>query len=116
MSARAYALIKEAIDLFREEDGASELGAYRDVVTDVLHRAYEDHDINKGEKTPSVRLLLKNMILMEAESMFQEEIEDRELKRIATIPRDELPLHITREWETEEGASYYRKRLEGTAR
>jgi len=116
MSARAYALIQEAIQILREEDGASELGSYRDVVTDVLHQAYEDPEINKGEKTPGVRHLLKDMILTEAMSMFEEEIEDKELKKIALIPRDELPLHTNREWETEEGTNYFRKRLEGDAR
>jgi len=86
MSARAYALIKEAIDLFREEDGASELGAYRDVVTDVLHRAYEDHDINKGEKTPSVRLLLKNMILMEGSPCSRRKSKTENLKESPLSP------------------------------
>jgi len=40
MSLKAKQLLKQAVRAFLEEDGASDIGAYRDCVTDILHLAY----------------------------------------------------------------------------
>ena len=39
MSTKTKQLIRQAIKIIKEEDGASAVGCYRDVVTEVLHLA-----------------------------------------------------------------------------
>ena len=45
--------------------------------------------------------------------MFEEEIVNAELDRIAKIPKNNLPLYLNKEWETEAGLKMYQDRLKG---
>jgi len=50
MSAKAVSLIKQAVKIYLEEDGASKFGSYRDAVTDLLHLADMDLTLQKEQK------------------------------------------------------------------
>jgi hypothetical protein len=113
MSDKARKLIREAVKAHLVEDGASDLGAYRDVVTEVLHLAYHNNKLNGWERTDDFRMFLKDTLLNEAFLGFEEEVENDEMARIAKIPKTNLPLYINQVWETEAGLKMYQNRLKG---
>ena len=113
MSDKARKHIKEAVKAHIKDDGAGYLGAYRDVITEVLHLAYKDRKITKGKKDFNTRCMLKDMILSEGDSMFEEEVEKEEIDFISKILRRDLPTYINHEWETEAGLKMFQDRLKG---
>jgi len=113
MSDTACKLIKEAVKAHIKEDGASNLGAYRDVITEVLHLAYKDRKVTNGKKDFNTRAMMKDMILIEGDSMFEEEVTNNEIEKICDIPKENLPTYINHEWETESGLQLFQQRLKG---
>lgn len=75
MSDKARRLIKQAIQSHLNDDGASETGAYRDVVTEVLKFAKKKFPNLSNEG-------LLHSICDEGYDGFMEEIELEELKKL----------------------------------
>lgn len=103
MSVKARKLIRETLKAYQEEDGATEKGSHRDLVTDLLHiasmkKAYKGRDIHCD-------------ILDEAWDMYQEERKTKEQDRITKIPVENLSLHLHDEFEFEESRSYLEERI-----
>jgi hypothetical protein len=109
MSDKARKLIKQAIQSHLDDDGASDIGAYRDVVTEVLHFA------NKKFKTgPYSGLdMLRHWICGEGFSGFEEELEEEEANRLNKIPDKKLPLHTVDEFKFESVQQLFVERLKG---
>jgi hypothetical protein len=113
MSDKAKALIKQAIEIHEKEDGASDYGKYRDIITEVLHLAYNDSKLRSGDKNALYRNALKDWVVEAGFNGFEEEVMGTEIERIAKIKEKRLPLYLTKEWETNEGSEYYLERLKG---
>jgi hypothetical protein len=93
MSTKAVGLIKRAIRVYLEEDGATPGGAYRDAITDVLKLFYET--INPPD------VIEAYLICDEAMLVVDEEREIAESERLEKIPDKDLPLHVDDPWEYE---------------
>ena len=104
MSAKAKRLIKQAIKIIKEEDGASEIGGYRDAVTEILHLA------NKKFRTGpySGPSMLYHWICTEA---FEEELEIIEAGKVDAIPDEQLPLHSIDEFTYPASKARFEERL-----
>jgi len=113
MSDKARALIKQAVEINETEDGASSYGKYRDIITDVLHLAYNDTELRSGNKTALYRNALKDWVVEAGFENFEEEVANAEIERIDKIEEKDLPLSLTKEWETNEGHEYYLEKLKG---
>jgi hypothetical protein len=113
VSIKARRLLVRAIKIYREEDGASEPGAYRDAITDLLHLATEDKQLLKDNPGYPSRGYVRNL-QDEAYSAYMEERESNEYKRMMQIPDKELPLHINESWEFDTVTQEFWKRLKGT--
>ena len=110
----ALDLIKRAIKLHAEE-GASENGRYRDVITEILHLAYKDSKLRgDNSKNALYRNSLKDWILDAGFNVFEEEVATAETLRINDIPKKKLSLYLTKEWETNEGEEFFLKRVENS--
>lgn len=109
MSAKAKQLIKQAIQTIKDEDGASDIGCYRDVVTEVLHLARK-----KFKKGPySNKDYLLQEICSSGFLAFDEELELLELQKLNRIPKKNLPLHTIDEFTFESIQKEFEKRLKG---
>jgi len=113
MSDKARALIKQAVLIHEKKDGASDYGKYRDVITEVLHLAYNDSKLRSGNKNALYRNELKDWVVEAGFNGFEEEVTGTEVARIDKIKEKRLPLYLTKEWETNEGHEYYLERLKG---
>lgn len=110
MSKKAKALIREAVKLYRDEDGASEFGSYRDVVTDVLHLFRADVDATgacpQSPSGPDIRYVLDEGFVM-----YLDERRTAERKHLDEIPDKELPLHLDDVWEFDENRVAFHEKL-----
>lgn len=106
-------LIREAVRLYQEEQGATSLGSYRDVVTDLLHTAAEDKSLHKDLPKIDKRTDL-HYILDEGYDMYQEERRNAEAEKIGSIKEENLPLHINDDFEFEENRADFKRRLSGS--
>ena len=121
MSEKARDLIRQAVEEYQSGDGASRLGSYRDVVTDLLHLAAADKELKDrpdDDKPNDLHgWLVENLqpsILGEAYDLFMEERENAELEKVNNIPLKELPLHIVRnKWEFDTSLIRIEERLKG---
>jgi hypothetical protein len=107
MSTKAVRLIKQAIKLIEEEDGASKIGCYRDVVTEVLHLA------NKKFRTGpySNPDMLYHWICSSGFEAFTEELEIIEIGKVDAIPDEDLPLHTIDEFKYLASKARFEERL-----
>jgi hypothetical protein len=108
MSDKARKLIAKAIKIHCEEDDASDIGAYRDVVTEVLHLAYE-----KFKTGPYSGVDLRHWICSSGYDAFLEELALIELDRLNKIPDKNLPLHTVEEFEFDSTKEMFEERLKG---
>lgn len=108
VSKKAVTHLEKAIQLYLDEDGASDIGAYRDAVTDILHLARK-----KFPRDSQFGSDLKGWILDEAWGMVEEEVTNQELEKISQTPRDDLPLLQTDDFETEAAQLELETRLKG---
>jgi hypothetical protein len=110
MSKKAKELIKQAIESYLVDDGATDLGSCRDAITDILHLAHKrlrkKYDIDN----------LYNHLFPSSFSIFKDELMDAEHKRIARIKRKDLPLHIHDNFEFEESKDFLMARLKHEVR
>lgn len=112
----ARKIVQRAITAYREQDGASNMGSYRDVVTDLLHIAFNDYELRKEYKVSDKEdnlnwsSHLKDQ-LNEAYLMFEEEREQAENSLVNKIHREDLPLLINEKWEFESSRELYEERL-----
>jgi hypothetical protein len=91
----------------KEEDGASEIGGYRDVVTEVLHLA--NKKFNTGQYSgPN---MLYHWICTSGFEAFEEELEIIEAGKVDAIPDDQLPLHSIHEFEYRANKTRFEERL-----
>lgn len=109
MSAKAKRLIKQAIKLIDEEDGASKVGCYRDVVTEVLHLANKKFRIGPYSGPE----MLKHWICTSGFEVFEEELEIIETGKVNAIPDEDLPLHNIKEFEYPASKLRFEQRLKG---
>jgi len=108
MSKKAKALLKQAIALYLNEDGASDYGAYRDAITDVLHLAYEKFKPMKSLQP------LQAFTQGSAWEAFQEELEQKEHDEINRLHQQKkLPLHIHKKWFFPTSKLYFDQLLKG---
>lgn len=105
MSQKAKQLLRQAVRLYLVEDGATDLGSYRDAVTDLLHLARK-----KLGKTQSIDMLYHWICSMGYES-FQEELENAEIAKVNKIPDSDLPLHKIDEFEFDAAKTQFEERL-----
>jgi hypothetical protein len=111
MSDKARKLIKQAIQSHLDDDGASDIGAYRDVVTEVLHFAYKELR-KKTTKTAEPTLdYLNTWICSMGFEAFQEEIELAEIEKVNKIPDKKLPLHTVDEFQLDSAKTQFVERL-----
>jgi hypothetical protein len=109
MSDKARKLIKQAIQSHLDDDGASDIGAYRDVVTEVLHFAHK-----KFKTGPYSGMdMLRHWICSGGFDGFEEELEEAELRKLNKIPDKKLPLHTREEFECESVQKAFEFRLKG---
>ncbi len=108
MSDKARKLIAQAIKLHLDEDGASEIGAYRDVVTEVLHFAKKKFTEHSSEG-------LFHDICDEGYDAFMEELELGELDKLKKIKDKDLPLHKMEEFEFDSIKKMFEERIKGGA-
>jgi len=120
MSEKARDLIRQAVEEYQSGDGASRLGSYRDVVTDLLHLAAADKELkdrpDDDKRGDLGNWVLENLryIAEEAYDLFMEERENAELEKVNNIPLKELPLHIVRnKWEFDTSLIRIEERLKG---
>ncbi|TRZ48562.1 MAG: hypothetical protein D4S01_10130 [Dehalococcoidia bacterium] len=112
MKATPRQLIQQAIQAFRDDDDASDVGSYRDVITEVLHMFVEDvcvryHYTMDGELYPEAYPLIDV-----AWSVFVDEKRNAELEKVNNIKVKDLPLHIHDSFEFPVVYTYLLKRLE----
>lgn len=105
-------LIREAVKGYYEEHGATSIGSYRDVITDLLHIAAEDKSLYKDLPKIGKRTVL-HYILDEGYDMYQEERRNAETEMVGTIKKENLPLHINDDFEFEENKEFFKSRLSG---
>lgn len=99
--------LKKAVKYFLEEDGATEMGSYKDAVTEILHLAFSDKKLRKNwikpdrgaRNNPNWDATLKDHLLWSAYEVFEEEREEAELRFLNSINKKDLPLHIDHPWE-----------------
>jgi hypothetical protein len=106
MSDNARKLIKQAIKLHLTEDGASDMGAYRDAITEVMHFArkkFKDKSLDE----------LQERIINEGFQGFLEELELIEQQKLHRIPDKNLPLHSMDEFEFLTTQNLFIERLKG---
>lgn len=110
--------IQKAVAAYREQHGATELGSYRDTITDVFHIAFEDDVLRKQHSftpVPDTNInwdaFLKDQLLWPAYTIFEEERETAELSLVENIPTEDLPLHVNDEWEFIFSQQLFKERL-----
>jgi hypothetical protein len=106
MSDKARKSIEQAIRSHLDDDGASERGAYRDVITEILHLAKKKFPNLSNEG-------LFHITCDEGYDVFMEELELMELDKLNKIPDRKLPLHSINEFEFESVKKAFEKRLKG---
>lgn len=111
MSKKAKAILRQAIKLYRKEDGASETGSYRDALTDVLHLL--DDECKFDIKDEDDLWSLKDNVYRNAFNFFIEECQSNELKKIYKIPKKKLPLYINHQWRFKGNREIFLSRLKG---
>lgn len=101
MSDKTKELIREAIQEYQSEDGASRLGSYRDVVTDLLHLAHGSEILRAEQNNPPGRTWLTELhfLVQSAYDSFMEERSLAETEEVNQIPQKDLPLYIEHDWE-----------------
>jgi hypothetical protein len=124
MSAKAKMLLKQAIQLIEEEDGTSEIGCYRDVVTEVLHLANKKFCAGGPYSGPDMLKhwaggpysgpdMLKHWICSMGFDVFEEELEIIEAGKVEAIPDEQLPLHNINEFIYPASKARFEERLKG---
>jgi hypothetical protein len=108
MSDRAKLLLRQAVQAYEDDDGASKLGSYRDAMTDLLHFVDEDETVKKLNPGYPVRDLAD-----EAYGSFMEELEQAEYDKMMKIIPKDLPLHLHDKWEFDTVNQEFWKRMEG---
>jgi hypothetical protein len=118
MTHRGIAALKRIVKKYQDIDGASRLGAFRDTVTDLMHLALDDKELNKQHRKGQAFLdwvngTLYDMILSEGHNMFLTEKEDEEREKIEVIPKRMLLLYKTTDFNFETSKLYFENRLKG---
>jgi hypothetical protein len=111
MSDKARKLIRQAIKSHLVDDGASDIGAYRDVVTEVLHIAYKEVRSKTTKAAKSTLDYLNTWICSMGFEAFQEELENAEIKKVDRIPDKKLPLHTVNEFQFDVSKTQFMERL-----
>jgi hypothetical protein len=111
MSLKAKRLLKQAVKAFLEEDGASDIGAYRDCVTDILHLAYKEARAKITKPAKATLDYLNNFICAMGFEAFQEELENAEVNKVDKIPDKKLPLHTADEFQFPVAKNQFEERL-----
>ena len=119
LSARTY--LKKAIQVYRKKEGATNLGSYRDAVTDFLHAAIDDPQVRKDhdQRAGSIQdwsHFIEDQIIYEGKSMFYGERNLKERKLILKYPIKDLPLHINDDFEFEEHKHFLLERLKNASK
>jgi hypothetical protein len=111
MSLKAKRLLKQAVKAFLEEDGASDIGTYRDCVTDILHLAYKEARAKIKKPAKDTLDYLNHFICAMGFEAFQEELENAEIEKVNKIPDSKLPLHSMDEFSFDVAKTQFEERL-----
>ena len=117
MSEKARKFIQQALKEYEEGDGATSLGSFRDVVTDLFHLAVGNSELRKQhfDKTKMDHVgwthFLYQWILRDGYDTFHTEREEAEHDRINKIPKKDLPLHLNDNFEYNTSISLIEERL-----
>lgn len=121
MSEKARKLIRRAVKEYQTGDGATSLGSFRDVITDIFHIALDDPEL-KEQHFNEVKMdhmgwvqFLYQWILSDGYDTFHTEREEAEHSRINQIPTKELPLHLSDSFEYDTSFELIEKRLKNEA-
>jgi hypothetical protein len=112
MSDKARKLLKQAIKIYVQEDGAGS-GGYKDAVADLLHLARKDKPFLKNYPVWDGKFPMLKYLVDEGYSIYEEERTNAELARLNRIPKKDLPLHLHDEWEDRDVRAEFEKRLKG---
>lgn len=102
--------LRKAIQAYRDQHGATELGSYRDAVTDLLYLLEGDTKALKTLPTLKGKPDLY-YILNEGHDLYVEEKLNAEIIKIDQISQEDLPLHIGDKWEFEDSRKYFEEKL-----
>ena len=113
MSKEARVHLTKAIRTYKDVDGASPYGKYRDVITDTLHMAYKDKSLRGKSKESNIDWMvhLRDMLLNNGYDMFEEELEIFENDKVEKIPKKDLPLYIKHKWDFESSKNLFQERF-----
>jgi hypothetical protein len=112
MSEKAKRLLKQAVKVYLNEDGAGS-GGYKDAVADLLHLAAKDKRFLKAYPVWDGKFPMLKYLVDEAYDIYEEERTNAEIAKLDKIPDKELPLHIHDEWEFKDVEEAFMKRLKG---
>jgi hypothetical protein len=113
MSHIARQHLQQAVKAYLEEDGASDMGAYRDAVTDILHLAKKDRRVFRSKAIGGSLDMLNHWITQSAFDGFQEELETAEVRKVRRIPQKKLALHLNDKFEFDGAIREFEERLKG---
>lgn len=109
MNARDH--IKAAIQIYRDYDGATDFGSYRDLVTDMLHILKADTAAHKVLPTQNGYPDYFH-VCNEGWDIFVEECVNAEINIIDKAAREnKLPLLVNHKWEYSDAEEYYKEKL-----
>lgn len=98
MSDKAVELLRQAVQEFLQTDDATNQGAYRDAITDLLHLAYKDEKIRKAFRENSRDNFLDYLfydILENGYGVFEEEAENRDMGDLIKFPIEKVRTYVT---------------------
>jgi hypothetical protein len=108
MNEIALQCLRQAVKAYREGEGASVQGAFRDCVTDLLHLAHKNRSFKDIDDDN-----LYDRLCSEGYNMYLEERETAEYHKVSKIPDKKLPLHSISEFEFDSAKKLFEKRLKG---
>ena len=112
MSEKARRLLKQAIKVYVDEDGAGS-GGYKDAVADLLHLARKDKKFLKSYPVWDGKFPMLKYLVDEAYDIYEEERINAEVEKLHKIPDKDLPLYIHDVWEYLNIRAEFEKRLKG---
>ena len=117
MTNQAIKALKKYVNEYQRRSGASRLGAFRDIATDLMHIAFADKDLDKAHRKgcdfSDWDSFLYDSIFSEGHRMFWEEMEDNERELIEKMKPKELLCFNINDFNFESTKKLFEQRLKG---
>jgi len=117
MTKQAIKALKKYVNDYQTRSGASRLGAFRDIATDLMHIAFADKELNetsrKGSDFSDWDSSLYDSIFSEGHRMFWEEMEEQEHTLVEAMKPKELLCFKIDDFNFESTKTLFEKRLKG---